>query len=258
MIISDKAAAVLSTCVVDGKAIRITSGQLDRKLYVEVNAVLEAIGGKWDRKAKAHLFDADPSDALDASVEAGEVCTVREQRKALGYFPTPPAIAADLVLFAGVKAGMTVLEPSAGEGAIVKAITDAKGTPFLVEIDPTRAAKLSHYSSVHVGDFLAYEPAFMGKLDRVVMNPPFSVTGNRRADIAHVRHAYKFLAPGGRLVSVMSAGVEFRDDAVTRAFRDDFNPEIVALPDQAFKSSGTNVRAVVVTIDLRSPRAIAR
>ncbi|MFI5296652.1 MAG: methyltransferase [Polyangiales bacterium] len=251
MKISDKAAAVLSTCVVDGNAVRITSGQLERKLYLEVNAVLEAIGGKWDRKTKIHLFVAPPSDALEASIESGEVRTIREDRASMGYFPTPARLAAELVKMAGIEPGMAVLEPSAGEGAIASAIAAAHGIPTCVELDPGRAKKLVDvgFSQVHCGDFLDYRPT--NTFDRIVMNPPFSVTGNRRADIAHVRHAVDLLARGGRLVSVMSAGVEFRDDALTRAFRDQFGATITRLPEDAFKASGTAVRTVTVTIDKR-------
>ncbi len=52
--------------------------------------------------------------------------------------------------------------------------------------------------------------------DRVVMNPPFE----RQQDIDHVSRAAGMLKPGGRLVSVMSAGVTFRENNKTRWFRD--------------------------------------
>ena len=32
-------------------------GQLDRKTYSAVNKCLEAIGGKWSRKEKGHIFE---------------------------------------------------------------------------------------------------------------------------------------------------------------------------------------------------------
>ena len=63
--LSNAALAVLEGVEIVGREVRITDGQLDRKLYVEVNAALEALGGAWNRKAKAHLFEQDPSDALD-------------------------------------------------------------------------------------------------------------------------------------------------------------------------------------------------
>ena len=44
----------------DGKIAGVIVQQLDRNDYVKVNKALEALGGKWNRKAKAHLFDEDP------------------------------------------------------------------------------------------------------------------------------------------------------------------------------------------------------
>lgn len=65
--ISDEALSVLSEGVVDGKTFAITNGQLDRKLYVEVNGVLESMGGKWNRKLRVHVFGEDPADSFAES-----------------------------------------------------------------------------------------------------------------------------------------------------------------------------------------------
>ena len=53
------------------------------------------------------------------------------------------------------------------------------------------------------------------------------------------------------LVSVMAAGVTFRDNRLTQDFRDlvrSRGGDIEALPDGAFKPSGTMVNTVIVTI----------
>ncbi len=42
-------------------------------------------------------------------------------------------------------------------------------------------------------DFLAVTPDTLGTFDRILMNPPFE----RGADAEHVRHAFRFLTPGG-------------------------------------------------------------
>ena len=94
-------------------------------------------------------------------------------------------------------------------------------------------------------DFLAQSPDAI--YDRVVMNPPFA----KQADIKHILHALKFLKSDGLLVSVMAAGVLFRDNRLTTDFRDLINERggnIEELPDGAFKESGTMVRTVIVTI----------
>jgi 16S rRNA G1207 methylase RsmC len=81
-----------------------------------------------------------------------------------------------------------------------------------------------------------------GLFDRIVMNPPFA----DRQDIRHVRHALGFLKPGGRLVAIMSAGVTFREDRLSREFQalvDERGGVIEELPRDPFKVSGTAVRA---------------
>jgi predicted RNA methylase len=151
------------------------------------------------------------------------------------------------VELADVGGNDMLLEPSAGRGAIVSAW---KGIAFVhaIELLPENVAALQALGwldSVTKADFLTVAPAPI--YDRVVMNPPFA----RQADIHHVLHALKFLKPDGLLVSVMSAGVSFRDNKLTQDFRDLIRArggEIEALPEGAFKESGTSVRTLIVTI----------
>ena len=94
-------------------------------------------------------------------------------------------------------------------------------------------------------DFLTVEPEPV--YDRVVMNPPFI----KQSDIKHVLHAHKFLKSDGLLVAVMSAGVEFRTDARTTAFKnflEERGGHIEQLPENSFKASGTGVRTVIAVI----------
>ena len=58
---------VLGECRADGNLLYLPSVQLDRKTYTEVNKVLENMGGKWNRKTKAHVFaeDDDVAEMLE-------------------------------------------------------------------------------------------------------------------------------------------------------------------------------------------------
>lgn len=58
MKVCDDVLAVLSRAETNGQAL-LLQGQLDRKMYERTNKILEAAGGKWNKKAKAHLFDGD-------------------------------------------------------------------------------------------------------------------------------------------------------------------------------------------------------
>ena len=92
----------------------VIARQLDRKLYTEVNAALEALGGTWNRKARAHVFEQDPADALDRVLVDGGFHDVKRD---LDQFFTPPELAKRVVEMADVR-GKWVLEPSAGAGAL--------------------------------------------------------------------------------------------------------------------------------------------
>ena len=227
---------------VEGHRIILTR-QLDRKLYVAVDKVLKAMGGKWDRKG--HAFKNDPAPLLAAAVASGEILDPKKN----GFFPTPRALAERLVSEAGLEQGMDVLEPSAGWGDLAEVAADVVGRSRVqcCEMLPANVAVLEGKGfKVSAGDFLelAPEPRF----DRVVMNPPFE----NQADIAHVLHAWKFLKPGGRLVAIMSAGVDFREDKKAvdfRKFVEENDGWWQANPEGSFAESGTMVNTVTVLLE---------
>ncbi len=72
-----------------------------------------------------------------------------------------------------------------------------------------------------------------------------------QADIDHVLHAYKFLKPGGRLVSIMASGVIFRENRKTVEFRKLLNAcgTFEHNPVGSFKESGTMVNTVIIVMD---------
>lgn len=244
MRVGDDVLEVLSRADTSGNALTLI-GQLDRAMYTKVNKVIEAAGGKWDRKSKAHLFDKEASERIDEIILTGEVEVPKDE---FNYFPSPPDVVARLMELADVREGMAVLEPSAGRGAIATACAEAGAEVDCCELMAANFEHLSNaesYRSVWLADFLQL-PA-IADYDRVVMNPPFA----KQQDIKHVLHALKFLKPDGLLVSVMASGVTFRDNKLTQDFRDLIRArggDIEALPEGAFKSSGTMVRTVIVTI----------
>jgi predicted RNA methylase len=227
--------------------------QLDRDLYVKVNKTLAALGGKWNRRRGGHVFPAGQAiaDELAAIIDGGVL-----ERLLTGYFPTPRALATQLIELADVHPGHLVLEPSAGRGAIADplALVVAAEQLYLVERDPThhQALERTGYRAPQLicGDFLATS-ALPGAFDRIVMNPPFE----RKQDVAHVMHAYELLVPGGRLAAITSAGVGFREDAATRRLRsliEHSDGSMLENAPDAFKASGTSVSTL--TIALTKPR----
>lgn len=130
-----------------------------------------------------------------------------------GFFPTPKPVIENMMDKAGVEAGMSVLEPSAGKGDIADAIKDNGVDPDVIELSSTLKGILDLKGHNIVGnDFLEHT----GEYDRIIMNPPFE----KGQDIDHVKHAYSLLKPGGKLVSIMSEGPFFNSNKKGQAFRE--------------------------------------
>jgi len=104
------------------------------------------------------------------------------------YF-TPEATAQRIVEFARIKPGMRVLEPSCGEGALIKHLLAAGAIVVGVELDPKLVPIAAATGAAIVqGDFLALDTGDLGLFDRVVSNPPF----RGRMMLQHVSHMLGF------------------------------------------------------------------
>lgn len=171
--------------------------------------------------------------------------------KDLQYYPTPTGVV-DLVLneIYGLE-GKRVLEPSCGDGRFMDALRKAKATPYGIEIDARRAAECrAKGHDVLTANFL--ETVATQDFDFVVMNPPFY--GKHYAK--HVRHAYRFLKPGGTLAAILPVTARYDhgllDDLGTRSR---YNGPWNDLPVGSFSESGTNINTTVFKV--RSPEVPA-
>jgi phospholipid N-methyltransferase len=241
MKISNEILNILEKCTVEDNTVFLTCGQLDRKMYTEVNKCLENIGGKWNRKAKGHVFDSDPVELLDNLILTGETVGLKKQYQ---YFPTPSSIAKMMVEMAEITDGDYILEPSAGQGAILDELP-AGNLILSIELNAENAKilRLKGYDALEQ-DFLQFNEM---KFDRIVMNPPFS----RQQDIDHIIHAYELLKDGGVLVSVVSEGPFFRENKKSVEFRkilENNNAEIIDIDQGSFKESGTMVKTRIIKI----------
>ena len=175
--------------------------------------------------------------------------------KNLGWFPTPRKVAEKAVQYAQIsctpsyRPGWTILEPSAGEGGLAEVIREVAPTDTHIvccEIHPDRCATLRAKGFATVeADFIAQQPQPI--YDRIIMNPPF----DQQRDIDHVAHAVRFLKPGGKLVAIMSASVEFRQNKKSAAFRaliEKMDGSIHDLPPGSFEESGTMVNTCIVVL----------
>jgi hypothetical protein len=227
----------------------LPSGQLDRQTYLKVNSVLENLGGKWNKKIKAHLFESDMSDAIDDVLLTGSVINKKQEFQ---FFETPIEIVYQLIELANILPHHMCLEPSAGKGAIAEEIRKIVGNDNLrcIEYMPENVYELEKKEfRVSNCNFLAWDAVSCLQYDRIVMNPPFT----RQQDIQHVEKALSFLKDDGILISVMSPGITFRQDKKTKEFIDKLknyrNYEIIELPHGAFKISGTMVNTIILKVN---------
>lgn len=158
-------------------------------------------------------------------------------------FQTPPKIAARLVGLLDLKPGARVLEPSAGLGRLLDALAPFDPSEVVaVENAPACAGELFRQDRTGVTikqrDFLAVTPDELGLFDAVVMNPPFHM----RADIRHIQHALQFVKPGGILAALCLFGPS--RSQILKPIASNW----IELPPGAFKSEGTNVATVMLTI----------
>lgn len=251
--IEEDVLTVLSTLGIEENSVVITK-QLDRKLYLAVNKVLERIGGKWNRKAKVHVFDADPTERLNNVIE----CGVLDPKVKTGYCPTPSKIIDKMIDIADLKGMQSILEPSAGQGHIAEKILrymddqDYGYEIIICELLSENVRILEEIGWEVEGDFFCYADycnKFDITFDRILMNPPFSL----QADIDHVTAAFGLLASNGILVAIMSTGVTFRENKKTVEFRNNimepYQTYLEHLPSGTFKESGTMVHTIMLRLE---------
>jgi SAM-dependent methyltransferase len=121
-----------------------------------------------------------------------------------------------------------VLEPSCGDGRIMDELRARNCSVLGFEYHAARAAEARAKGHPVVNaNFLEQTPK--PEFDKVVMNPPFY----GRHYVKHVRHALKFLKPGGSLVSILPATAHYDHGELSGEWRD--------LPVASFADAGTNI-----------------
>jgi hypothetical protein len=227
--------------------------QLERALYEAANEVLTRIGGKWNRKARGHVFDVDCASLIDLVLASSEM----PPKNPTAYFPTPEPVAVRLLtdhrLLGIPVVARCILEPSAGAGHLADVV---RGYAPEAEIDVCEVigaylvALAGKGYRVVADDFLDYRPEPI--YDAVVMNPPFAVEGDPLAYVTHVEHAWSLLRPRGVLLAVLPAGFIFREVGRAADLRNrllDHWGTWIEVEAGAFRESGTDVRTVLVSAE---------
>lgn len=161
-------------------------------------------------------------------------------------YPTPDRLALRMVDFLECDTAHTILEPSAGLGALLDAVNMSRQYSGVritaVEQDWNLVKHLRDKDYIGVDilhmDFLQF--SHQHKFDRIIMNPPFNGAG----DIKHIKRALSLLRPDGRLVAICANGPR-----QSVAFKD-LSEHWEVLPAGTFEQVGTMVNTVLMVVQL--------
>lgn len=236
----------LRKCKVEGDTLYlppISDGALTN--YPEVRKALLNAGAKYKRNT--FIFPSDAQPFVDRLC-SGESINIKKEFQ---FFPTPADIADWLIELADLKAEHRILEPSAGQGAIIDAIV--RQFPEMMvecfEVMPENAAILEKHNSASVigYDFLKTDIEDES-FDRIIANPPFS----KNQDIDHINDMFQCLKSGGRIVSVVSKHWQLSNNKKETEFREwleSADAEIHDIEAGKFKESGTMISCCIIVID---------
>lgn len=232
----------LSKCKVQGNTLFLPTELLTN--YAEVKKALMNSGGKYKRNT--FVFNSDAQPFIDRLM-GGESVNIKKEFQ---FFGTPDTLADQLVELAEIGSMDSVLEPSAGQGAIVNAIIKKGALPISVcELMPENKAILKKNIAVKFicDDFLQIDTKRF-HFTKIVANPPF----RNNSDISHIMKMYECLHPKGRLVSIASKHWQFAQGKKETAFVKWLNKVhaiIKEVPAGEFKESGTNIATCIIIID---------
>lgn len=231
----------------------------DRSVYAQVDRALSRLagGGRWDSRERAHVYDRDPRpelEALTGSTVIPAPCATRD--KELSYWTTPPELAKELVHGLDLGPESRVLEPSAGDGALVRAVREAYPDTQITAVEPDQARRTvlrmnatEWWLHIWQGTFEDYADVASLRFDAVVMNPPFTLPGHRYAWAEHLVLAWDRLKPGGQLRAIVPTSLEYgrqRPIAAARNLITQAGGTWRKAGPGAFQSSGTGVHTLIV------------
>lgn len=219
----------------------------------------QGVGGK-ELDAGTGMEETEPFDAAILDFYTNhKISANRDSREGKDYYPTPEPLGYMMSQWGRIGEGESVLEPSAGHGAIARYVPTAN---TLTAIEPS--SSLFSRLQIRAGGigrkfenttFENYN--VINKHDVVLMNPPFG-TGGRLA-IDHVAKAFSHLEEGGRVVALIPRGGA--DAKFDKWYNDAKNAVMVGevnLPDITFERAGTSVCCRVVIIDKVSNDQLAQ
>lgn len=269
MIISKQVLQVLKECAYDQSTLTPPTRVIPAKVYADFKKVITAAEGKWNSRARQFVFPKHVSPtAILGEIERTGKLTVRKQ--VYQEFFTPPELANKMACcinehFATsdpMPVRVSVLEPSAGRGALVDAILGCTDNSWTWDICACEIQKINADCIVKdprvrvcACDFLSHtSPIYTGSMndganyDAAIMNPPFT----KKVWLDHIETALLFLRTNGVLVAVVPSSAKLSD---LTFIGDKTNVHITPVPFADFADTGVKVSILTVGIPLAIVRA---
>lgn len=218
----------------------------------------EGTGGKANDYRQEKATDFDRAKAVYFGKQKKNSRT--KSQEGHDYFATPEPIGYKMVQWLQSKPGQSLLEPSAGDGAIARWMPD---NTYNTVVEPSR--DLTPKLMRNVAGAKVVESTFENfdlhnKFDGIAMNPPFGHGG--KTAVEHVAKAYQHLKDGGRLIAIIPDGSAcqkhfdkwFYGDPEAkrkedRGVADGVLMADIHLPSVTFNREGTSVNTRMVVID---------
>lgn len=213
-------------------------------------SVNDGVGGKeQDRNRERDLSLTPFQKSLNFYYKKQKTTTNRQNREGKDWFATPEPLGMKMVEWSGAHRGDKVLEPSAGDGALMRFAPDGIDLKMIEQSESlaSRALMANTSANVEVGDFLK-EHDTHNKYHSIVMNPPFGHGGSDA--IRHLKKAFQHLYDNGRIVALVPRGT--MDKKLDDWLNEETNANLVTqvlLPACTFEKAGTAVLTQVLIID---------
>lgn len=241
---------ILKHCTLENNILKLPAVQFNKKSYAEAKKWVEEAGGNWSGgKIQGFTFPFDAARVFSI-LNAGKRCNLQQDFQ---FFETPEAVADWLVMLAGgIHENDTVLEPSAGRGALIRAIH--RLCPSVVvdcyELMPENKEFINNMDNVRLlgNDFME---ECSGSYSKIIANPPFSAN----QDIDHVLWMYRHLQDCGTLAAITSPHWQLGSEKKCVDFRNwlkGVGGKTFEINSGEFKESGTGISTVVIVINKRS------
>lgn len=237
---------ILRHCTLENNILKLPQVQFNKKSYAEAKKWIEEAGGSWQGgKVQGFTFPFN-AERVFSILKDGKRCNLQQEYQ---FFETPDSVADWLIMLAGgIHEDDTVLEPSAGRGALIKAIHRACPSVMVecYELMPENREFLHSLGNVILlGEDFAKDS--VGSYSKIIANPPFA----NNQDIDHVRLMYDRLEEGGTLAVITSPHWKFASEKKCDVFRrwiDEVHGQVFEIGAGEFKESGTSISTMAIVI----------